>query len=81
MAEVAAPYNNAEQVTQSDTVSPAQPYTGIYIGAAGNLAFQTFGGQTVTLTGVLAGTVYRLGIKRVNATNTTIVNANLIGLW
>lgn len=44
---------------------------GIYVGVAGNLRVTLAGGDTVTFTGIAAGTVHPLAVKRVFATQTT----------
>jgi hypothetical protein len=70
-------YNLAQAITRSDTVDIALPGSAdavdaIYVGGAGNIVLVYPNNDTVTVTGVLAGTIYPLGgFKRVNLTNTT----------
>lgn len=49
-------------------------YVGTATGAAGTLKVTTAGETDVTLTGVLAGTVYDISVIRVWATGTTATN-------
>ena len=66
-----SPCGYAEAVTPSDTVSLTISSRALYIGGAGNLTVLTVGGQTVTFTGVLAGSIIPIRVSRVNATVTT----------
>lgn len=65
-------------------VSPDNNFTfpeqnrAIWVGGAGNLAVQTWNGETVTIVGVNAGALIPLSVKRVLSTNTT---ATSIQLW
>ncbi len=79
MAELFAPFNNGEPVVPSDVTNPNQPYTGIYIGGAGNLSYLDKGNHVVTLTAPPVGVIIRAGIKRVNATLTTCTL--MVGFW
>lgn len=47
---------------------------GVTVLGAGNLAVVTIGGETVTLTGLLANTHVNLVVARVNSTGTTATN-------
>lgn len=61
---------NALAVTPSDSTDLAR--VGIlYVGGAGNVVVDTASGQTVTFTGVPAGTILPIQVKRVRATSTT----------
>lgn len=62
--------DNAVAVTPSDSTVLA-PTQCLYVGTTGNVAVVTVGGQTVTFTGVPAGTVLPIRCTKVNATNTT----------
>ena len=76
----------AAAVTPSDSAN-IPPITGgdnnvgcvLYIGGAGNLKITTYGGDTVTLNGVLAGTFIPVNVVKVWATDTTATN--VIALW
>lgn len=72
-------YTNGFAITPSDTTKFTKPCEGIYVGGAGNMVVLLTSGDVVTLTGVLAGTVYPVKANRVNSTSTTATN--LVGLW
>lgn len=70
--------DNAAAVTPSDsTVLPTT--NGIYVGGAGNVAVTMVGGQVVTFTAPLVGSVLPVRATKVMATNTTATL--LIALW
>lgn len=63
-------------VTTSDTVNLAFPtgttYTrGVYVAVTGALKADMADGTTATFTGLAAGIVHPLGVKRIYATGTT----------
>jgi hypothetical protein len=63
-------YVKAAAVVPSD--SAVLNCEGFYVGAAGNVAVVPRDGSApVTLTGCLAGTVYRIACSRIMATDTT----------
>lgn len=78
-ASAAGPKNNAAAVTPSDTVDLSDVTTGLWVGGAGNVVVIMNGGQTVTFTGVPAGTLLPIRVSRVKATSTTATN--MIALW
>jgi hypothetical protein len=51
----------------------------LLVGGAGNVAVVTEGGETLTLTGLLAGTVYAVCVSRVKATGTSATS--IVALW
>lgn len=51
----------------------------VYVGGAGNLVAVDWAGNTCTFTGVLAGTVLPIRVRRINSTSTTATN--LVGLY
>lgn len=68
-----APYRGAVAVTTSDaTVIPVT--RALYIGGAGNVVVRTVKGEQITLTAVLAGTIYPIAVDKVLATSTTATN-------
>lgn len=77
-------YNGFVAHTKSDTDSAAtniadMNYMGLYVGGAGNAVLVMPDGSLVTVTGLLAGTVYPFcGFKRINSTNTTAGNFLLL---
>lgn len=73
------PYRHAASVSPSDSVDLTNVTRGIFVGGAGNLVVITEGGETVTITGVTAGTILRLCAGRVKNTGTTATN--IVALW
>lgn len=64
---------NAAAVSKSD--SEDLPNAGlVYVGGTGNIACTTVGGDDVTFSGIPAGTILPVLIKRVKSTNTTATN-------
>jgi hypothetical protein len=51
----------------------------LYVGGAGNLTVDTVGGDTITFTGVLAGSFIPVQVTRVYATGTTATS--IVALW
>ena len=74
-----SPCNNAAAVTPSDTVDLTDVTRYVWVGGAGNLVVITLGGQTVTITGIPAGTLLPIRVSRVKATNTTATS--VLALW
>ena len=69
--------SRAAAVTPSDST---QIYaSALYIGGGGNVAVVTEGDDTVTFTGVQAGSMLVLRIKQVRSTSTTATN--IVRLW
>ena len=69
--------SRAAAVTPSDTT---QIYaSALFVGGAGNVAVVTEGDDTVTFSGVQAGSMLVLRIKQVRATSTTATN--IVRLW
>ena len=60
-----------EAVTPSDSTDLTTLARAIYVGGAGNVAAVQHDGTAVTFTGVPAGTVLPIAVRRINATNTT----------
>lgn len=69
-------YDTAAAVTPSDTT--AVTFRALWVGGAGNVAVVTEGGNSVTFTGVPAGTLLPIAVRAVNSTSTTATN--LVGL-
>jgi len=68
-------YEAAAAVTPSDTT--VLDCEGFYVGGGGNVAIvakRTPNATAVTLTGCLAGNVYRIACSKIMATNTTATN-------
>jgi hypothetical protein len=63
---------NAVAVTPNDGADLASGYTkGIYVGGTGDVSVVMNNGGAVTFTGLAAGVVHKLSVKRVNSTGTT----------
>jgi len=60
-----------EAVTPSDSTDLTTLARAIYVGGAGNVAAVQHDGTAVTFTGVPAGTVLPIAVRRINSTNTT----------
>lgn len=67
----------AAAVTPSDSTTTFA--NALYIGGAGNVAVVTEGGDTVTFSGVPAGTTLVVRVTQVRSTNTTATN--IVRLW
>ena len=61
-------------VTPSDATDLAVSTRGLFVGGAGNLVAVKEDNTTVTFTGVIAGQILPIRVRRVNATNTTATN-------
>lgn len=69
---------NAAAVVTSD-VTVIAPTIALFVGGAGTLTVVMVGGQTVTFTGVIAGSVLPVRVTAVKATGTTATN--ITALW
>jgi hypothetical protein len=70
-----APYNRIKAISASDTVNlPDGVCDAILVNGAGNVVVVLENDETTTITGVVAGTILPLTVKRVNATSTTATN-------
>lgn len=75
---ILTPARHAEAITPNDSADLTFETRALYVGGAGNAQVTLEGGDTVTLTGLLAGVVYPLRVTRVLAASTTATN--LVGL-
>lgn len=77
------PAQNAVAVTPHNTNELTFVTRGLYVGGAGNIvvimADDLTGAAPVTFTGVLAGTILPIAVRRVNSTNTTATS--IVALW
>ena len=64
----------AQNITPSDTVNLLIPAVGLFVGGAGNISAVMENGDTVTFTGVTAGSFLPFIFSRINATGTTATN-------
>ncbi len=74
-----APGLHAAAVTPSDSVALTTDARALFIGTGGNIVIVTSGGETVTFTGVLSGSILPVRTHRVNSTSTTA--SNIVALW
>jgi len=74
-----SPASNAFAITPHDTNELTTVTRGIYIGAAGDIALTTVGGDSVTFVGLLAGSILPVRANIVKSTATTATS--LIGLY
>lgn len=65
------PSEDAHAVSPSDSADLTPYATKLYVGGAGNVKVTTLAGTTLTFTGVPAGTVLPVTVKRVFNTGTT----------
>lgn len=71
-------YNQALAIVPSNTADHTWIFDAFLVGGAGNVVLVQEDSVAVTLTGLLAGHVYRIRGRRVNSTNTTATS--LVGL-
>lgn len=69
-----APASNAFSVTPADGSNLTHAARALFVGGAGNIKVDTLGGDTVTFTGVLAGSILPVRILKVYSTDTTATN-------
>lgn len=72
-------YAKGFAITPHDSTDFEIQTQAVFVGGAGNAVVVWEDGTTSTLNGLLAGTVYRLKLRRINSTNTTATN--LVGLY
>ena len=77
---IPTPFNHLEFITKSDTVDlPLFTATGrltdaILVGGAGIIVAVLQDNTTVTITGVVAGAILPIAIRRINSTTTSATN-------
>lgn len=69
-----APASNAFAVTPADGSDLAHAARALFVGGAGDIKVDTLGGDTVTFTGVVAGSILPVRILKVYSTGTTATN-------
>jgi hypothetical protein len=79
MSSLESPAEHGFAVTPHDTNELPHYTRAIYVGGAGNIVLTTVGGDTITLTGVLAGMVYPVRAKIIKNSSTTATN--MVGLY
>lgn len=77
-----SPAKNAIVVVPSDVADQGTSYKALYIGGSGDVKCETVGstaGSFVTFTGLVAGSILPVRIRKIYATGTTATN--MIGLY
>lgn len=74
-----SPAYHAAVVTPNDNNDLSDVTRWVFIGGAGALAVITAGGETLTISGLTAGTLLPLRVSRIQATGTTATN--IVALW
>ena len=74
-----SPATRAAAVTPNDSADLANVSRAIFVGGSGNLKVTTSGGDTVTLVGVVAGSIIPLRVSRVFVTDTTA--SDIVAFW
>jgi len=75
-----SPCGSAAAVTPSDSVNlTGGPTRALFVGGAGALSCLMVDDTTCVFTGVVAGAVLALRVKRVNSTGTTATN--IVAMW
>jgi hypothetical protein len=69
--------SRAGAIVKSDTLETFG--SALYVGGAGNVVMVTEGGDTVTFTGVPAGTTLVIRFKQIRSTDTTATN--MVRMW
>lgn len=72
------PARDASTVTPSDT-TVLGGVRGLFVGGAGNINLETEAGTTLVFTGVAAGSILPVRVKRVLSTSTTA--SNIVALY
>ena len=78
MATDTSPATNGAAVTASDSTILPEAVRAIYVGGAGNVAVVTSGGDTITFTGVTAGTILPIRVEKILSTGTTATSMVII---
>ncbi len=79
MSDLSDPVRHAAVVVPSDTVNLPNGAKALWVGGAGTVKVITGGDETVTFTGVLAGTLLPIRCKRVFSTGTSA--SNIVAMW
>lgn len=77
--DLTTPPEHAAAVVTSDSADLANVSRAIFVGGAGNLTVVMAGGETVTLSGVAAGSLLPIRVSRVMATGTSATS--IVTLW
>lgn len=77
--EDTAPASGFAAITPHDSTDLTYVTRGIFVGGAGNVVAVDEQNNAVTFTGVTAGTILPIRVRRVNSTNTSA--SALVALW
>lgn len=77
-SSLSSPATHGFAVTPSDTLDLPETTRAVYVGAGGALVLRLLSGQSVTFSGVSAGTILPVRADRVLATGTTATG--IVGL-
>lgn len=66
-------------ISPGDNADIAYVTRAVWVGGAGNLKVTMFGGDTIILVGVAAGTLIPIRVSRVHSTSTTATS--IVGLY
>ncbi|TBG78610.1 hypothetical protein ELG76_04140 [Rhizobium leguminosarum] len=78
-ANATAPASGFAAITPHDSTDLTYVTRGVYVGGAGNIVAVDERNNPVTFTGVTAGTVLPIRVRRINSTSTTATS--LVALW
>lgn len=70
---------HAASVTPSDSNELTNASRALYVGGDGDLRVKMAGGETVTFSGVVAGTLLPFRVRQVFSTSTTATN--IVAVW
>lgn len=73
------PCASAAAVTPHDSTELSYVTRALFVGGAGNIACLMADGTSCTFTGVVAGSVLPIRVRRVNSTSTTATN--IVAMW
>jgi hypothetical protein len=73
------PAVHAAAITPNDGAELTYVTRAVYVGGAGNLAVVMYAGETVTFTGVPAGSLLPIRVKQVLSSSTTATT--ILALW
>lgn len=71
MLAISRPYHGGAAVTTSDTTDMTRPANAIMVTAGGAVKVDTQDGSTLTLPGLVVGTIYPIAARRIYTTGTT----------
>lgn len=73
------PGSSAVVISKDDTTELACVSRAIFVGGAGNMSCLMADGTTCVFTGIVAGSVLPIRVRRVNSTNTSATN--MVAIW